>query len=140
MQSFARVLAPSVERLRPAVRKLDDANAAVTPFAREAAPITGERIRPFVRAARPLVRDLRPAARDLATATPDLDRSFKVLNHLFNLLGYNESGREGPGDATRDEGYLFWLAWLAHNGGAVFSTADAHGSFRPVTERATARR
>ncbi|MBA3327697.1 MAG: MCE family protein [Solirubrobacterales bacterium] len=135
VQGFARVLAPSVERLRPAVRKLDDANAAVTPFAREAAPITRERIRPFVREARPLVRDLRPAARDLAQATPDLNRSFGVLNNLFNLLGYNEDGREGPGDKTRDEGYLFWLAWLGHNAGAVFATADAHGPLRPVTEQ-----
>jgi len=33
----------------------------------------------------------------------------------------------------RDEGYLFWLAWLQHNGAALFSGSDANGPFRPVT-------
>lgn len=135
VQDFAEVLGPSVERLRPAVRKLDAANAAVTPFARASAPVVAEEIRPFVREARPLVRDLRPASKDLATATPDLKRSFDVLNSLFNLLGYNKDGREGPADRDRDEGYLFWLAWAGHNAGAVFATADAHGSLRPVTQQ-----
>ena len=135
VEDFARVLGPSVERLRPAVRKLDDANRALTPFAEATAPVVRDRIRPFVREARPLVRDLRPASQDLAGATPDLRRSFVVLNNLFNMLGYNKGGREGPDVAGRDEGYLFWLAWLGHNGGAVFGTADAHGSFRPVTQQ-----
>ena len=79
------------------------------------------------------MRQLRPAARDLAKATPDLTRSFAVLNHLFNMLGFNKNGREGPDVANRDEGYLFWLAWLSHNGAALFSSSDAHGTFRPVT-------
>nr|MDQ4041389.1 hypothetical protein [Actinomycetota bacterium] len=29
--------------------------------------------------------------------------------------------------------YLFWLAWLSHNGAALFSSSDANGPFRPVT-------
>ena len=78
-------------------------------------------------------RSLQAPAKDLAEATPQLTRSFLVLNDLFNMLGYNRDGREGPDDANRDEGYLFWIAWLNHIGNAVFSTADAHGSFRPVT-------
>jgi phospholipid/cholesterol/gamma-HCH transport system substrate-binding protein len=96
-----------------------------------------DEIRPFVRESRPLVRDLRPAARNLAASTPDLNRSFVVLNHLFNLIGFNQNGREGPDVAKRDEGYLFWIAWLGHNGGALFSTADATGIFRPVAIQAT---
>ena len=56
-----------------------------------------------------------------------------MLNHLFNLFGYNPSGREGPDKAGREEGYLFWIAWLQHNGAALFSTADANGPFRPVS-------
>jgi phospholipid/cholesterol/gamma-HCH transport system substrate-binding protein len=133
VETFAEVLAPTADKLRPAVRALDRANAAVTPFAREAAPIVRTKIRPFVRNARPVIRDLRPAARNLAVSTPDLTRSFTVLNHLFNMLGFNPKGREGPEVATRDEGYLFWLAWLNHDGAAVFSANDAHGPFRPVT-------
>jgi phospholipid/cholesterol/gamma-HCH transport system substrate-binding protein len=78
------------------------------------------------------VRDLRPASRQLAAGTPDVTRSLKVLNRFFNLLAFNRDGREGPDDADRQEGYLFWLAWVNHLGGAVFSTADANGPFRPV--------
>ena len=79
------------------------------------------------------MRALRTASANLAEATPNLTRSFTVLNHLFNLVGFNPNGREEPGKPNREEGYLFWLAWLQHNGNAAFGTADAHGTFRPVT-------
>jgi phospholipid/cholesterol/gamma-HCH transport system substrate-binding protein len=133
VQRYADVLGPAAEHLRPAIRSLDTANHAVLPFAQEAAPIVRDQIRPFVRASRPIVRALRPGAANLASATPDLTRTFTVLNHLFNLVGYNQNGREGPGVKNRDEGYLFWIAWLDHNASAVFSSADANGPFRPVT-------
>ncbi len=137
VQTLADVLGPAVTRLRPAVRKLDDANRALTPLARQVTPQLTQDIRPFVRSARPLVRSLRPAARDLGQATPKLTQSFVVLNHLFNLLGYNRDGREAPGKAGRDEGYLYWIAWLQHNGASVFSSSDANGTFRPVTVAGT---
>jgi phospholipid/cholesterol/gamma-HCH transport system substrate-binding protein len=130
---YADTLALASERLRPAVRSMDAANEATIPFAREAAPIVRDQVRPFTREAQPLVRDLRPAARNLAKATPDLTGSFRVLNHLFNMLGFNPNGTEGAADLDRDEGFLFWLAWLNHNAGAVFSSSDANGTFRPVT-------
>jgi phospholipid/cholesterol/gamma-HCH transport system substrate-binding protein len=137
VETFARTLRPSLNRLSPAVRELDDANRALKPLAEEATPVVRDEVRPFVREARPLVSDLRPTARSLATSTPDLTRSFVVLNRLFNLIGFNEGGRQGPDVANRDEGYLFWLAWLGHNGGALFSTADSTGIFRPVAIQAT---
>jgi phospholipid/cholesterol/gamma-HCH transport system substrate-binding protein len=129
VQSFANVLAPTAEHLRPAVRALNTANHAIIPFTRETAPILRTQIRPFVRNARPVIRDLRPAANDLAKATPDLTKSFGVLNHLFNMLGYNPAGHNPPG---ANPGYLFALAWLGHQGANIFSSNDANGSFRPV--------
>jgi phospholipid/cholesterol/gamma-HCH transport system substrate-binding protein len=137
VDAFAQVLRPAADHLRPAVRKLDDANRAVTPLAKEAAPILRESIRPFVRRSRPVVRSLRPSAQRLAQATPDLTRSFTVLNHLFNMVGYNKNGREDPGNDGRDEGFLFWIAWLNHNATSLFSSSDANGPFRPVTLGAT---
>ena len=137
VETFANILRPALTRLSPAVRRIDEANEALRPLALEATPKIRDEVRPFVRESRPLVRSLRPAARSLADSTPDLTRSFVVLNNLFNMLGFNENGREGPGVASRQEGYLFWLAWLGHNGGAVFSTADATGIFRPVAIQAT---
>ncbi len=133
VERLADVLGPAVTELRPAVRKLDDANKALTPFVREAAPLLRTQVRPFVRAARPLVRDLKAPAERLAATTPDLTRSFTALNALLNLAGYNQNGKEGPDVASRDEGYLFWAAWLQHVGNALFSTGDANGPFRPVS-------
>jgi phospholipid/cholesterol/gamma-HCH transport system substrate-binding protein len=138
VEAFARVLRPTAAKLRPAARALKGANDAVIPFAREIAPVLRADIRPFVRESRPLVRDLRPASRSLAQATPDLTGSFVRLNHLFNLLALNPGGREGPDKgAARQEGYLFWVAWLNHMGALLFANADAHGTFRPTTAGGT---
>jgi phospholipid/cholesterol/gamma-HCH transport system substrate-binding protein len=137
VQRYADVLGPAAEHLRPAIRALNTANHAVIPFATEAAPIVRDQIRPFVRSSRPIVRSLGPGASNLASATPDLTRTFVVLNHLLNLVGYNQNGGEGPSVKGRDEGYLFWIAWLDHNAGAVFSSSDANGPFRPVALEAS---
>ncbi len=139
VQRFARVLRPAARDLTPTFQALTRANKAVQPFAKEAAPILQNQIRPFVRDARPVVRTLKQPASDLATSTPQLTRSFTVLNHLFNLIGYNPNGREGPdksmntGPNPREEGYLFWIAWLLHNGNSLFSASDANGPYRPIT-------
>jgi phospholipid/cholesterol/gamma-HCH transport system substrate-binding protein len=133
VQRFADVLGPTTERLRPAARALDPANRAVAPFAKEATPLLADDIRPFVKEARPLVSELRPASVQLADAAPGLTRTFKQFNNFFNLLAYNPNGREGPDNAARQEGYLFWLAWAQHMAIQLFSTSDANGVFRPVT-------
>jgi len=131
VERLARVLGPSLERLRPAARALGRAQVALRPFAREATPELRERIRPLVRSARPVVRDLRPALPRLAGSAPDLRRALGVLNRFFNMAAHNPRGPEGPDVAGRDEGYLFWIAWVAHQSTQLFSTADAHGPFRP---------
>jgi phospholipid/cholesterol/gamma-HCH transport system substrate-binding protein len=133
VDTFAELLGPTTEKLRPAARALAPANEAVRPFAKEAAPQLQKSIRPFVRESRPLVRDLRPVATRLAQAGPDLTQDFVRFNHFLNLLGYNPNGKEGPDNAARQEGYLFWLAWLNHSATSLFSMSDANGTFRPVT-------
>jgi phospholipid/cholesterol/gamma-HCH transport system substrate-binding protein len=133
VERFARVLRPTADDVRPPLKALDRANAQVRPLAQEATPLVREQVRPFVRDARPLVRALKAPATDLAAATPDLTSTFTALNHFLNLAGYNEKGRQGPAVAGRDEGYLYWLAWLQHNGASLFSMSDANGPFRPVT-------
>ena len=71
---------------------------------------------------RPTVRQLRVAAHNLRPLTPHLTNTFKVLNALLNELAYNPPGPE--------EGYLFWNAWVAHDGATIFGTQDAHGPIR----------
>jgi phospholipid/cholesterol/gamma-HCH transport system substrate-binding protein len=133
VEDMARVLGPTVERLRPAVRQLDRTNRALTPFQRETTPIIRDQIRPFVREARPVIRDLRPPVRDLNDALPPLTRSFRGLNHIFNTLAFNKDGREPPEKRDRDEGFLFYWAWVSHQSNNIFSMQDAHGPFRPLT-------
>ncbi len=134
---FAGELGPATRALLPAVRQLPGVNGAVAPFAREATPIVRTKIRPFVRKAQPVTKDLAPAARGLARAFPELDRDGKVLNDFTNMLGHNPNGAEPPDKAGREEGYLFWLSWLAHQTTNLQNTDDANGPMRPIFLTAT---
>ena len=132
VQPFADELGPAARDLIPAFQALEEANETTRPIARRLTPVIRNQIRPFVRESRPLVRDLRPAARGLSSTFPDLTRSVKVLNTFFNLIGYNDNGREAPGGANRDEGYLFWLAWTSHQATNLINIDDANGPMRPI--------
>jgi phospholipid/cholesterol/gamma-HCH transport system substrate-binding protein len=127
VEAMARALGPAATALRAVPPALDESNAAVRPFALEAAPLLADDVRPFVRAAGPAVRELSEAAPSLARSEPGLLRSLKVLNRLGNMLGHNPRGREGPDVAGRDEGFLFHGSWGAHQLNSVFSLTDAHG-------------
>jgi phospholipid/cholesterol/gamma-HCH transport system substrate-binding protein len=139
VREFAPVLRSSLESLRSPIRKLDETNAAVTPFLRDTTPILRDEIRPFVRAARPFTDDLRLAAQGLSKATPDLTTSFEQLNRFFNMGAFNPNGAESlagrsvADQRSRQEGFLYWLAWTAQNGTSLFSTADGQGPWRRVT-------
>ena len=139
VREFAPVLRSSLESLRPPIRRLDETNAAVTPFLRATTPILRDEIRPFVRAARPFTDDLRLAARDVAQAAPDLTLTFEELNRFFNIGAFNPGGAEGlegksvAEQRSRQEGFLYWLAWVSQNGTSLFSSADGQGPWRRVT-------
>jgi phospholipid/cholesterol/gamma-HCH transport system substrate-binding protein len=138
VNALAHVLPPALDALRRPFRRLAPTNAKLIPAAREGTPILASQVRPFVRTARPYVRDLGPAAGGLARATPDLTAGYAELNRLFNIGAYNPNGREPltgipPRDAARDEGFLYWLAWVTQDSNSVFSTSDAAGPFRRAT-------
>lgn len=142
VSEFADTAGPAFRALRPAVREIDEANSELLPLAQTAEPVLREKIRPFVRRAQPYIRKLRPAARDLGTASPDLRKTFYQLNRLFNMGAYNPGGAEPltgnqSADLARDEGLLFWLAWVSHNSNSLFSTGDAQGPFRRFVLLAT---
>lgn len=121
--ALARTLGPALEDLRPAARALGPTLRQIRPFVRESTPIIRDEIRPFAREALPTVRILRPAAQNLSSLTPDLTSSFETINQFLNELAYNPPGKQ-------EEGYLFWMTWLAHAGVTIFSSEDAHGPFR----------
>jgi len=142
VDTLAKQMGPTFEALRPPFSKLDEANAAVLPFVKEAAPILKNQVRPFARAAQPFQRNLGGASKDLADANPDLTTAFRGLNRLFDIGAYNPGGTEGISEAcektgactraerARNEGYLYWLAWVGQNTVSLFSTADALGPIR----------
>jgi phospholipid/cholesterol/gamma-HCH transport system substrate-binding protein len=130
--SFAEVLGPTFNDLRPFARNLPALNSSTRELAEAATPVLESEIRPFVRSAREPIPALEVAARRFATATPSLAVAGRKLNRAFNLAAYNPNGAEPPGAPGRDEGYLYWTGWLSHVGNLVFSTQDAHGNFRRV--------
>lgn len=116
---LARDLRPALTRLVPTARKLDPALKDLAALSR-----TG---RPAVRQLRGLSREGRGTARQASAAisaltpiTPQLDRSVAQLGRIANMVAYNPPGKQ--------EGYLFWLAWFAHNTNSMLSTQDANGS------------
>jgi phospholipid/cholesterol/gamma-HCH transport system substrate-binding protein len=139
VQQFAPVLRSSLESLRKPIRKLPATNEAVIPFLKQTEPVIRTQIRPFVRAARPWTDDLRLAAEGTAKAMPDLRRSFGELNRFFNIGAHNPGGAEGLDGKSiseqrqRQEGFLYWLAWVSQNGSSLFSSADGQGPWRRVT-------
>ena len=134
---FARELGSSLNALRPFARHLPSLNSSLTRLAHKATPALRDQIRPLVRAARPDIPPLRGAARLYAGATPPLTRLATGLNKVVNTAAYNPNGAESPGTANRDEGYLYWLAWLSHNGTLVFDSQDANGPYRRIYLTAT---
>ena len=73
-----------------------------------------------------------PASKGLASSFPDLTSSINILNGFFNMLAYNVNGREAPDTPERQEGFLFWLAWVTHQTANLVNIDDANGPLRPV--------
>ena len=86
-----------------------------------------------------------PPPRTSSAATPRLTVVGQKLNKLFNMAAYNpkcgaggcqttydNNGAEPPGTPNRDEGYLYWLGWLAHVGNSTFQAQDANGVYRHI--------
>jgi phospholipid/cholesterol/gamma-HCH transport system substrate-binding protein len=117
---FANQLTPTLSSLEPVVEELPEAFRAAEPLIKDSEHLLRTKIRPFTEAAQPLAAEIRPATERFNEMTPHLQDSFQVLSYVANELGYNP-----PGD---NEGFLFWLAWMAHNTASFFSSEDAHGA------------
>lgn len=128
--SYADTLGNTLNDLRPFARRLPTLNAAVRRLSIAEEPTVRTQLRPFARELQPRLKALRPPIERYSRASPDLTTLFTKVNRLTNLAAYNPHGREAPGTPNRSEGYLFWAAWLGHNGNSVFANQDAHGVFR----------
>ncbi len=117
--TLANEVGPTLNALDPAVRGLPSALRDIDPLLRETTPLVRTKLRPLVREAGPVIDNLNPAIDNLNKISPHLKTAFAVFDYVANELAYNPPGKE--------EGYLFWLAWFAHNANSALSTEDAHG-------------
>lgn len=116
---LARELVPTLDRLEPTARELRPALENLASLSRTGVPAVRE-LRGLSKEAGGTARQAADAIEQLLPVTRDLVPSLTVLRGATNELAYNPPGTE--------EGYLFWLAWFAHNGSSMLSTQDANGS------------
>ncbi len=125
-------LGPAFNSLRPFARNLPQLNSSTTDLANAVTPVIRDQIRPFVRSAREPIPDLKRASKRYVKTAPKLETVARRVNHLGNMAAYNPRGQEAPGTAGRDEGYLYWAAWLGHNGVSPFTGQDGNGFYRRI--------
>ena len=119
MVGFAGALRPAATALEPTARSLPTTLTDTRTLLRAAALLPVEQIKPFVGAALPLARALPPLAANLKVEIPATTDSLKVLAYITNELAYSPGGS--------NPGFLYWLAWFAHNSASFVSSSDANG-------------
>ncbi len=116
---FALELGPASRQLISAAQTFAPAQEAAQEFARETVDPIRDQIRPFARDVQRPIRHLKQASEPLGSTIDSTGRAFGELERFFNAWAYNPAGPE--------EGYLFWTAWLNHNGNNVALLQDANG-------------
>ena len=116
---LADALGPTATALLPTAHKLPGTLRDTQTLFQGAALLPLKEIPPFIQAVEPLAGQLPPLTSDLSNAVPALIKSFKVLAYTTNELAYNPGGN--------NPGFLYWLAWFAHNADSFISNSDANG-------------
>ena len=109
---------PALTALLPSARLLAPALKATRPLFRNTTGPIRDQIRPFSRKVQPVVHHLAQGAPPLAKSTSALTGGFQNLNQLLNALAHDPGGSQ--------EGFLFWVPWLAHDQNLTFAQ-DAEG-------------
>lgn len=123
---FSDQLAPTATALLPTVRRLPTTLADTRTLIRGTALLPLSKIRQFEGAVLPLTRVLPSVEQGLNTSVPELENAFKVLEYVTNETAY-VPGHGNPG-------FLYWLAWFAHNVDSFVSNSDANGpAWRTLT-------
>jgi phospholipid/cholesterol/gamma-HCH transport system substrate-binding protein len=117
--TFASVLAPTATALIPVARRLPATLRDTRTLFEGAALLPLNEVKPFVDAVVPLANQLGPLQSGLEQAVPQLINSFKVLTYVTNEVAYNPGGK--------NPGFLYWLAWFAHNANSFIGNSDANG-------------
>ena len=133
VETFAELLGPTTEKLRPAARALAPANEAVRPFAKEADAAAAQEHPPVRARGAPARARPAPGVRAARQGRPDLTQVFVRAQPLPQPARLQPERQGGPGQRGPPGG-LPVLAGVAEPPATqLFSTSDAHGTFRPVT-------
>jgi phospholipid/cholesterol/gamma-HCH transport system substrate-binding protein len=116
---LADALGPTATALLPTARKLPATLRDTQTLFQGAALLPLKEIPPFVKVVLPLADQLPGLTKDLGQAVPALIKSFKVLAYTTNEIAYDPGGK--------NPGFLYWLAWFAHNADSFISNSDANG-------------
>jgi phospholipid/cholesterol/gamma-HCH transport system substrate-binding protein len=116
---LADALKPAATALTPTARRLPATLRDTQTLFQGAVLLPLGKIPAFVKAVEPLARQLPPLSRDFHVEIPALIDSFKVLTYTANEVAYDPGGK--------NPGFLYWLAWFAHNADSFISTSDANG-------------
>jgi hypothetical protein len=68
----------------------------------------------------PIAAELPGLTRDLVKEVPALENSFRVVAYVVNEIAYNGGGN--------NPGFLYWLAWAAHDVDSALSFSDSQGA------------
>jgi phospholipid/cholesterol/gamma-HCH transport system substrate-binding protein len=112
-------LGPTATALLPTARRLPSVLRDARTLFEGAALLPLKEIPPFVQSVLPLARRLPAITTALDAGIGPLRKSFEVLAYTTNETAYN--GGHNPG-------FLYWLAWAAHNADSLTSMSDAHGA------------
>ncbi|MGH3610866.1 MAG: MlaD family protein [Pseudonocardiaceae bacterium] len=116
---LANALGPAAVALLPTARNLPTTLRNSQTLIRSAGLLPLQKIPAFVSAVLPLATQLPPLTSDLKVEVPALTSSFQVLAYTTNELAFT------PG--AQNPGFLYWLAWFAHNADSFISNSDANG-------------
>jgi phospholipid/cholesterol/gamma-HCH transport system substrate-binding protein len=117
--TFANALGPTATALIPTAQRLPATLRDTQTLFQAALLLPQQQITAFENAVLPLAQQLPSLQQNLDKAVPALTDSFKVLTYTSNELAFVPGGR--------NPGFLYWLAWFAHNSNSFISNADANG-------------
>jgi phospholipid/cholesterol/gamma-HCH transport system substrate-binding protein len=119
LAGFANVLGPTATALIPSARRLPTTLTDAQTLFQGALLLPLKQIPAFENAVLPIAQQLPSLNTNLGKSVPALTNSFKVLVYVTNELAYNPGGN--------NPGFLYWLAWFAHNANSFISNSDANG-------------
>ena len=127
LTGFSNQLGPTATALVPIAQHLPTTLRDARTLVKGADLVPVGKVSAFEAALSPLSGDLNRLQHGLVATTPSLVQSFKGISYITNELAY----RPGNGNP----GFLYWLAWFAHNIDSFVGNRDGNGSaWRLITE------